>query len=295
MTWYKQNKFVVTYYGLTELFSTVRSPDKGKPLSRWLRLFKVGDTFELHGNFKRIAVVTPDSVITFVAEPHVIAMNAGTFVTALHRSIPYVLHRKSKGLYALGSSDQMVAAGLGYNIRNYLQNHAPEYFAGIKFDSNGKCLNAKPNLLDTIDDSVRLEWLRDLRKFKRAIKVRAKLGVFDTLLQARDSRNNRIPNWDTPEWSNAVVKSMRSQEIPTSLLSAFVDTAPYGNYWARRGSITVTQVVETVDAIFKSHSVQLRKAYGVFNRGNKSDVCEVRGEDDCVGQPVGGEGKHTAA
>jgi hypothetical protein len=262
-----ENSELRTYNDLQTHFSKCRSPDKGRPLKAWGRVFKNGDAFEIQVNGKKLGTVTPDNIMTFVAPIGVVRSNAQTLVGAFHRAMPFILMRVGIGRYrithASGLSKNVDTSEYGWNSQ-WLRSEAPEYFEGIQFDlTTGECLNRKPDILKQVDTDVRTEWIRCLRKFKRAIKVRAKLGVLDSLLA--DAKANKAvrqhPDWDSNEWQDDMVNAIKTGDIPTPLLLGIAMSTLHRG-WRVQG--TTQEFIAEVDTLCNSYSVQLRRKFGVF-------------------------------
>ena len=262
--WYDQAE-LKSYSDLQTHFSKCRSPDKGRPLKAWGRVFKNGDAFDIHVNNNKLGTVTPDNIMTFVAPISAVRRNAQTLVGAFHRAMPVSLIRVGIGRYRIAHIEEgkKHKDDHGWNW-NWMRTEAPEYFEGIQFDlTTGECLNRKPDILKQVDTDVRTEWIRCLRKFKRAIKVRAKLGVLDSLLA--DAKANKAvrqhPDWDSNEWQDAMVNAIKTGDIPTPFLLAIAQSTLHRG-WRVQG--TTQEFIAEVDTLCNSYSVQLRRKFGVF-------------------------------
>jgi hypothetical protein len=122
----------------------------------------------------------------------------------------------------------------------------------------------------TVDKARRLEWLRALRRFKYGVKVRAKLGVLDTICQQVAAKRRGTQVWDMPQWEHdrwitLLYTSIRDNEFPPELLSGFAQTAEV-TFMSPEQQPTVANVLIAVDGVLAARSVQLRTKFGVFVR-----------------------------
>lgn len=120
----------------------------------------------------------------------------------------------------------------------------------------------------TVDKARRLEWLRALRRFKYGVKVRAKLGVLDTLCKqvANERRSQSVweaPQWSHDRWVTLLYTSIRDNEFPPELLVGFVKTAEV-TFMSPQRQPTVANVLIAVDAVLAARSKDLRAKFGVF-------------------------------
>ena len=261
-------------------YKRCRNAEKGRPIKGWCRLFKEDSDYVVKVRRWRssdapLFRVSPDEIVTFSMPLDNLLQNAQTIVSSLYRVIPFSLERKRKGIYALGGTHQ-ISDGLG-NYPAYFQwlrTEAPENFTNIRFNLvTGECLNAQPNLIDSMIPEVRRQWLRDVKRYKKGLKARAKIGALQghmtKVLDALTSPAGRP--WELRyEWNSKlgqrgtlqhIVECMRSEEYPPDLLYLLVATTsiPY-----RGSELNDKMVLENVDKIFDAHSLQLRTIYGVF-------------------------------
>jgi len=123
----------------------------------------------------------------------------------------------------------------------------------------------------TVNKARRLEWLRALRRFKYGVKVRAKLGVLDTLCkQVAEERLGRSlwerPDWSHDRWITLLYTSIRDNEFPPELLLGFVRTAEITfTFMTPNAQPTIASVLMAVEGVLTARSVQLRAKFGVFD------------------------------
>lgn len=130
-----------------------------------------------------------------------------------------------------------------------------------------------------IDHTKRRIWLRALRRFKFGIKVRAKLGVLQSICE-EVAAERRIRQWDAPlweddAWTTFLYTCIKDSQFPPELLAGFVKTAEV-TFMNRRQQPTVESVLEVVDLVCKQQSRQLRQKFGVFDGQQQEAAKEVQ-------------------
>lgn len=250
-----------SYNDVAKWFSTARSKDKGKPFGRWGRMFKIANgnfSFRVHGKTE-LLVVTPANKLVLTATSEQIRQVGNTVTASLHRAFPIILNRAAKLRYkvqSIANARTQVEAG-NCGVWDSFKT-GPETFVGLVLDlSRGVFENAKPDRVDRINKDKRVEWLRALRTFKRGIKVRAKLGVFDKYISERDF-TSAYTNWSLPQNLDNLYNAILHNTFDEELMKLFVLTTP------RWGAIKPQYVVENVESILNDNSVLLREKFGVF-------------------------------
>jgi hypothetical protein len=125
-----------------------------------------------------------------------------------------------------------------------------------------------PKPMPKIDEDKRREWLRALRRFKYGIRVRAKLGVLQTICEQVATERKGKPVWDAPQWKHdrwvtLLYTCIKDNEFPPELLLGFVKTAEV-TFLAARAQPTVVQTLIAVDQVCKQLSKELRQKFSVF-------------------------------
>ena len=260
----------ITYEDVVKFFARARNPEKGKPLMTWARITKEGDNYVVTQHGARIGVFTPDNKFTFVMSSQAARTCSVTLSQALHRALPFAWKRVATGRYEVTST-----AGYDHSdgyFWQFLHNKEwYELFNGLTFDlTTNKPTNARPKLTELeVNQDNKLVWLRQLRQFKNAIKVRARMGVLESLMQQVEKERQGINRhqWEMPDWSSAMWQdllytSIKDSECSTELLKGFIKSVSRG-YW--RNSVTVNDITKEVDNLCKTYSIDLRKRFGVFN------------------------------
>ena len=265
---------LTSYSDFADLFDTCRSISKGKPLPGGWRMHQHNRLYAVYISNIKIFEIDRNNKLTFTVSQRELLNLNHSLVTVLYKIIPLMLSRKRKGVYVI-SKIQAYHPPL-YRYLNVDHTNTLEYFTGMQFDlATQTCLNPRPNLLDTVIPKVRKQWLRDVKRFKKGLKARAKVGALqgyiDEVVAARATQpsggwrhnfDNNLPTWSDPRTTQQVIDCMRTEQYPPDLLKLLVQTTYLG--WGS-GEITNSMVLENVDRVFNTHSIHYRKAYGVFD------------------------------
>jgi len=264
----------LSYKEVAEWYSKARNPEKGRPVQSWARMHKVDDNYELRYGHHVVGVFLPDNKFTFKLTSQEARQLSITLSQALQRAIPFVWARKATGRYVIKPTPQYeeykIAKNEPYAWQYFSQQEGYELFDGLQFDLNTyEPTNAKPLLKDTeIDQANKLEWLRQLRKFKQAVKVRARMGVLESLIQQVDKERTGIsrhdwdmPDWNTDAWQGMLYTSIKNSECSTDLLKGIIKSVSRGYYQTQ---VSVKEVVDEVDKICTTYSLDLRRKFGVY-------------------------------
>lgn len=275
---------------ITDYASAVRFMRKStlKKLRSWATMIKKDDTFYFMYDHVTFASLTSDNVLTFLISPLQGATISRTMSSSLSRVLPILWRSKGTSTFELlyHRDDPSGQLRYQYYVKERWDKTGQELFAGVAFDlTRGCCINARPRLTDSTDSERNLQWLRALRKFKRGIAVRAKLGVLDTLCErahdeiksgGRSAFMMNKPDWVNPKWVDYLYRCIRDGEYTDVLLDGFVKSS-HVNWW-RGERPTKAHVIDTVDAVCNKLSIELRKRFGVFG--------EQHGEEQKTNQEV---------
>lgn len=272
----------ITYQDVVKFFARARNPEKGKPLMTWARIMKEEDGVYavVMGNY-RIGIFTPDNRFTFTMTSQQARHCSVTLSQALHRALPFVWKRVATGRYEvtpIADYDQPKHSYLWHYIQN---KEWYEVYDGLSFDlTTYQPVNARPKITQlVVNQENKLEWLRKLRKFKQAVKIRARMGVLESLMHQVEKERQGInkyewqsPDWSSDYWLDLLYVAVKNEDCSTDMLKAFIKSASVG-YW--RGMVTIDDVLKAVDNVFANYSVNLRQRFGVFN-----EVSEVQAGDE---------------
>jgi len=135
---------------------------------------------------------------------------------------------------------------------------------------------------------VRKQWLHDLARFKKGVRLRAKLGALDLYcaeviaMRRGSNRWGDRPSWASPtqEWLKYLCDAIKRGSFPPKLLRGFAQTAEFT--LLRADAINPDIVLAAMEHILKQHSYTLRTLYGVFDdtkedkAGDKETLPTVR-------------------
>ena len=273
-----------TYADMETFFARVMSPKKGRPIKQGWRLYKEGSTFVVKmydwsgGEMLPVLKVSPRNTATYLLPLERVLRNANSLVIMFPRIVPIHLARARKGVYRIGHEmgvPMRVTSWGTYPDYTFFRKEAPEYFRGIKFNLiTGECLNAKPDTVTTELPEQRKVWRSELRRYKRGLKARAKVGALRGFIEAEQAAikeagnawpyHRRVrPDWTDSKWTNLLVKNMKKEKYPAEILQAFVRSVD--PIWHNQ-RITEKDVLRAVDQVFTRNSEHLRRKYGVFGK-----------------------------
>lgn len=275
----------LSYQEVAEWFTKARNPENGRPVQSWARMFRVGENYELRFGDVIVGVFTPDNKFTFRLTSQQARNCSVTLSQALQRAIPFLWVRKGMGRYVVKPTPQYGAVKEKnptiYPWNYFSKAEGYEVFDGLCFDLNTyKPINARPHFTkQEVNKDNKLEWLRALRNFKTAVKVRARMGVLESLIQQVDNERKgqsrydwEQPDWNTDKWQDVLYTSIKNSECSTELLKGFIKSVRRGYY---HQTTNVNEVINEVDKICTTYSIDLRRRFGVFN-----EVSDMQGEDE---------------
>lgn len=272
----------LSYKDVAEWFKRARNPENGRPVQSWARMYQVENTegsynYELRLGTNVVGIFTPDNKFTFTLTSSEARSCSVTLSQALHRAIPFVWCRVGAGRYVVKPTPQWAEFKQANQIHTYAwhffkNQKGYEVFDGLCFDLNTYMpVNARPDYKDqAVNQDQKLEWLRQLRKFKHAAKVRARMGVVDTLIaQVNKERGGslrydwKMPDWNSDEWQNILYTSIKNTDCTTELLKGVIQTVSRRGYYG--STVSSKEVLKELDHICTTYSIDLRRKFGVFD------------------------------
>jgi hypothetical protein len=272
---------VTDYKSVKAYYERARFPDKGKPLRTWARIHKDGEDYYVKCWNTELCRFKPNNTVVFTATSEEVWSSSNTLSSSLHRAMPLTILRIAKGRYRLAHNEQVIKNAVDTSNGNpsnwhhidwwaWLKKDAPEYFQGITFDlATGECLNRRPDDKLISIPEKRLHWLRALREFKKGIKVRAKMNIFegfsDTIQKEGSHGYYDRPDWSHDEHRALLFESIRDNKFPKELLLGITKSyrPDYTWTWARPKP---NDVIKETDRICTTYSVELRRQFGVFEQ-----------------------------
>lgn len=271
---YKNKTFIRNYADCARLYNTCRDPKKGKPLSNWGRIFKRDQDFYITCHGLEIGKISPDDTFEFTITPQQGATVSVTLAGSMHYCTPIVWTRVATQRYRVCHEKTYLSIGqikreTNSSFSELLRDKAPELFVGLKIDlSTGEPVNRRPDIMSTLNTDARKVWLSKLRMFKRGLRIRAKMGVFDSIYKELSSQTNfprelysNRPDWTSDQWTNEVYKAIETDQFPTELIRAFVVEAT--PRW-RPKQPSLEDNYRTIDSVLTRMSLNLRIKFGVF-------------------------------
>ena len=281
----------LSYQEVHEWFKKARNPENGRPVQSWARMYQVENTegsynYELRLGTNVVGVFTPDNKFTFKLTSSEARNCSVTLSQALGRAIPFLWYRKATGRYVIKPTPQYAefkkANPNEYAWQYFHKQEGYELFDGLCFDLNTyEPVNARvPVSKQTVNKDNKLEWLRALRKFKLAVKIRARMGVLESLIQQVDNERKgqsrydwEQPDWNSDKWQDVLYTSIKSSECSTELLKGFIKSVRRGYY---SSTTTVNEVIDEVDKVCTTYSLDLRRRFGVYDEvSDMQDTNEV--------------------
>lgn len=263
---------VTDYNHAKGLLIRCRKPAEGKQISSWCRIYHIlGEISFVTDGGTEIGRLTHDNMFTFTLSWGKAVNVSPTLVQGLHKISNLMWFRDAKAKYQI----QPTTAPTRSDLFTGLQVH---WVTGVF---------TNPRLLDTtkVEPDARRYWLQCLRDYKKGLKLRAKMGVFKTLIDtvARERSAQTRYNWTQPDWFNDVwidklADAIKNQDFSLDLMKALVQTSSIG-YWNRQ--LSEADVLASFDKLGRDLSVQLRLRFGVF--GDKDEVHSVQDKDEVSG------------
>jgi len=275
----------LSYQEVAEWFTKARNPENGRPVQSWARMFRVDENYELRFGDVIVGVFTPDNKFTFRLTSQQARNCSVTLSQALQRAIPFLWVRKGMGRYVVKPTPQYGVvkekdpSSYPWHYFNNVEGY--EVFDGLCFDLNTyEPVNARLHFTKRgVNQDNKLEWLRALRNFKTAVKIRARMGVLESLIQQVDNErkgqsryNWEQPDWNTDKWQDVLYTSIKNSECSTELLKGFIKSVRRGYY---HQTTNVNEVISEVDKICTTYSIDLRRRFGVFD-----EVSDMQSEDE---------------
>jgi len=257
-------------------FAKARTPEKGRPIKTGWRMFKGDDdTYFITAHSYRVCTFNPDDTVTFdlTAQSHGCIQH--TISSTLHSVIPYMICRVGTGRYVVNHVGALVTVPSGMRWWTAFAKQAYDLFTGITFDNKSMtCINPQPKATrETENVENRRAWLQSLRRFKRGLAVRAKLGVFTALNAAM--KKEQFTTTALPMDTNSdgfiayLYMCMRDDLYPDELLRSLGFTR-YATW--RPSSMSVDKLaLQHASSILQAQSYRLRRHFGVWESGVDSN------------------------
>ncbi len=260
---------IESYTDAANLFESAKNKVTGKPILSFARMFQSGDAYAIHIGKLVVAKILPDNTLEYCASVDEYRDVHPTISSALDRVINVKSLRVGKNRYRVGHVKWLgrVKTAWGSEMHDWkkLRSEGQEYFQGLKIDlHSGEVLNPRTDMKLAVNSDNRKTWLRALRSFKGGIKVRTRLGVFDTLVNEMQLANaNR---WEhrismSNENINMLVRNMKAGTFEDDLMRLLVRHARGQVYHPLKGE----DVANVTYYLLKDLSIPLRREFEVFD------------------------------
>lgn len=260
----------MTYYEeLAYWYTKARSQKLGRPLASWGRVIREDENYRFYAqqgyNPEPFGLLTPDNVFTFLYTGMQVARVSNTLTSSLNNTMPFAIQRVAKHRYNV-VHDKLVPPGVHRWESPKLFGY--EMYPGIQFDmATGQCLNPLDPVERVVNPDARRVWLRALRKFKRQMYTRAKLGLFDSYVaQIRSSTmsgmNRQRPDWTSDEWLDVLYAAFKDDQYSDTLLVGIAKHALARQWY--QVAINYAHIIASINDVCTITSLDLRRRFGVF-------------------------------
>jgi hypothetical protein len=153
-----------------------------------------------------------------------------------------------------------------------LKEYAIPYSKGLAFNLDSHtAINAKADILSTIVQDKRIEWLRASKKFKFGVRTKAKMGIIEPIIEQvyQERMNNPKSSWVRPDWfseywGEKLYTAVKNNDTSISMIKLIVESGYFPNY----RKMTTKEVLDSMESIFREQSLELRRRFGVFGQEN---------------------------
>ena len=256
-------------------FAKAKTPDKGRPIKQGWRMFKGEDnSYFITAHSRRVCTFNSDDTVTFdlTDQSHMVIRH--TLSSTLGSVVPYLISRVGTGRYVVNHMGVAVTVPAGMNWYRAFIKQSYDLFHGITFDNKSMtCINPRTKATRETENTERKRiWLQTLRRFKRGLAVRAKLGVFTALNAAiKNEQFTTLPmDTNSDVFVEFLYRCMRDDQYPDELLRSLGFT----RYATWRPSNTNLDAVAIAlsSSILQTLSFRLRRHFGVWESGDTNEL-----------------------
>jgi hypothetical protein len=259
-----------SYQDIDTWMTRARNFSKGRPVRSWGRIVPDPAStstsppylFLVHQNWNKqptVFRVYSDNIVEWLYTGGQMKGRAHSLVAYLMDVFPFAVARTGKqryNVYPLARRYSDVWNGTGYEV-----------YPGLKFNMlTGEVLNPKPTPeTSEVSPEARRVWLRALRKFKRVMRTRIKLGAINPELIDR-GRKLRREQGDSPDWAGAdadmLYAALTKDEYPDEFMVKFAATAHNFVWWSQQ--VQTEHLYKALDDMTSTASIEMRRRFGVF-------------------------------
>lgn len=145
-----------------------------------------------------------------------------------------------------------------------------EYFPGLRIDmKSGEYLNQKPPLRERIRKAENAVWRQKSAAFRRAVKLRGKMGVISTIWSNIEAvRAKHVRAFDPIHTSKddvaVLYRVMNEDNLSTEALQYFCLRFKYERYWVYDRTDVADMLPAYVDTLINRYRDELRSLFGVY-------------------------------
>jgi hypothetical protein len=223
------------------------------------------NAFFITAHSYRVCTFNSDNTVTFDLTDQTLPHICHTISSTLSSVVPYLICRVGTGRYVVNHVGVPITVHTGERWYTVFTKQAYGLFAGITFDNKSMtCVNPQPKATKGTEHTEnRRIWLQTLRRFKRGLAVRGRVGVFTAIHTAMEAE--KFPTLWMDTLSDSFVEflynCMRNDEYPDELLRSLAFTR-YG-LWRTTSSLDKL-AVEHASSTLSSLSFRLRQKFGVW-------------------------------
>lgn len=209
------------------------------------------------------AELHPGDIFTFTRTSADMVRVSASLSSVLYKVFGLAWTRMGKGRYEVWHFDESIALPAGYYWMQQKNKNIPkhEHFKGMEWSLGaGVCLNPRTPVLAVVDKDARKVWMAALKKFRRALHTRVKIGMVQTIID--QSTDDAI--YTTADFMAAdVLEAIKTGSVHTDLLDKLVNYSKRQSYSRTTTNESVKQIAE---GIINSNSVQFRQEFGVLHK-----------------------------
>lgn len=262
---------IYSYNSAVVEFARAKSKSAGRPLMTFgrLKLEPDGVTFAIYIHAEKVALLTPDNILTIVLPNEELCTKPHAYSAGMHKLLPVRLTNVGVQRYRVGHSRSAYSSVKGGNW-NYYRKLAPEYFTGIQFHiESGYCYNSKPDRSKRINSSNRKKWVTMMQAWRTAMLIRAKTGVLDAVESRMSKEFLTLSLMDYPNdtCADLLFEAITNNRADADILNLVVIHSA-SILWSGGGAArnkTYRHWKLAIQTLINKHSLDFRARLGVFD------------------------------
>lgn len=254
-----------SYDDCVAVFKRTRDKAAGKKFGSMRMICDIDGVFKFSRYGRPIFSIHRDNTIVFDLTDRY--QTAPSLSSALHKIAPFMWYRIASGRWKVASiaianayanpNSNVLESPHYSKFLEYVRKVSPEYYPGIAFNLvTGACINPKPGKFERVDADKRAEWLRKVKRFRKTLKVSAKLGVFNSPPFSGYRRSSVNLDLFSLFYEGVMTNSM-SKDFITAM------TDEVANGWHVKSDDPAV-VWARIDEYYTRNSLRFREKFGVF-------------------------------